>query len=73
MRGNNQRAGRVGFRRFFNKNGAFAAQVIDNMLVVDDFMTDENRGAVTFKRLFNQGDGAPDPGAEAAGFGKVEV
>lgn len=43
------------------------------MLVVDDFMTDENRGAVTFKRLFNQGDSAPDPGAEAAGFGKVEV
>ena len=45
---------------------SFGAQTIDNVTVMDDLMTDVNRGPIFFERSFDDLDCPFDPGAKAS-------
>ena len=50
-----------------------ALQVVDDELVVDDFVAHVDRRAELRERLLDDGDRAVDAGAEAAGIGEEDV
>jgi hypothetical protein len=49
-----------------DKMGAFGAQPLDDMPVVNDFVTDVDRRAVLFQRALDDLDCSFDPGAKAS-------
>ncbi len=52
---------------------ALGAQVLDHVLVVHDFVAHVDGRAVEFKRAFDDGNRALDPGAKAARLGKQDL
>ena len=48
-----------------NETSTLALQVFDNMLIVDNLMTDKNGCVVFHKRTLNDRNGAYDAGAES--------
>jgi hypothetical protein len=68
MGGENHRSVCIGdFIQIFDKDSAFAFQIIDNVPVVDDFMPDIDGGTMKFQRLLDGIDGANDTCAKSAG------
>jgi len=53
------------FVNFFNEDGAFVAQRLDDPFVVNDLVTDVNRRAIQRESPLDDFDGAFDPGAKA--------
>jgi hypothetical protein len=51
----------------FNEDGAAAAQLLDNVGIVNDFMVDINGRAVGFKRELDDVYGPDDAGTESTG------
>ena len=66
----NQRRALRYFRQIIDKHRTFFAQVIDDKLVMDDFMTHINRCAELFQSTFDNTDCPIHTGAEAARIGK---
>jgi hypothetical protein len=60
------------FGEFLDEDRAFCLEVVDDEGVVDDFVADVDRRAELFQRAFDDGDGAVDAGAEAAGIGEKD-
>ena len=66
MRAENQHSAYRNFFNGFDENRAAAAELIDDVAIVDDFVMDVNGAAIGFKRQFDDIDGANYAGAKAA-------
>jgi hypothetical protein len=58
---------------FLDEDGALGLEAIDHVAVVHHFVPHVDRRAELFQRAFDDGDGALDAGAEAAGVGEQDV
>jgi len=54
------------FLNGFDEDCAAAAKLVHYVAIVDDFVMDVDRGAISFESEFDDVDGANDAGAEAA-------
>ena len=66
---NGNRSGRD-FRKVLDETRAFCTEALDDMTVVNDFVTDVHRRAKLRKRLLDDVDSPNDAGAESAGLGE---
>ena len=60
------------FIQFFHENGAHMLESGDDMLIVDDFVADIDRRTPFGQSLFNNLNGAIDPGAKPARCGEKD-
>jgi hypothetical protein len=58
------------FIQLFNENRALGLKGFDDKAVVDNFMANIHGRTMRLQRLFNDKDGAVDPGAKTPGAGK---
>ncbi len=61
------------FVQLLDEHRAVGAQLVDDIAVVHDFVPHVDRRAERFQRALDDGDGAIDAGAEAAGIGEQDV
>jgi hypothetical protein len=72
VRTEHERSARRYVCKVFDKDGTLAAQVVDDKLVVDDFVSHVNRPAVFLKRALNDFDGTINAGTESARIGQQD-
>ena len=72
MRAENDRCAGWHFIQFIDKHGSLGAQVIADVLVVHDFVTDIDRCAEFLDGPLNDSDGPFDTGTETTGIGKKD-
>ena len=70
VRGEHDRAAGRNLVELLDEHGAFRLQIVDDELVVHDFVAHVDRRAELRERLLDDGDGAVDAGAEAARIGE---
>ena len=61
------------FGQFLDEHRPLGAQVVTDELVVHDFVPHVDRRAEFFQGALDDGDGALDAGAEAAGVGEEDL
>jgi hypothetical protein len=69
---NGDSAGRH-FVQFVDENGAFGAQGVDHMLVMDNFVPHIDRRRMAFQSPFNDVDGTSDACAETTRIGENDI
>ena len=66
--------GAIGYLvQVLDEDRAIGAQLLDHVAVVHDLVAHVDRRALGFQRALDDGDGAVDAGAEAAGIGEQDV
>jgi hypothetical protein len=70
MSGINDPSAPWNLREIFHKDRPHAVQLIDYMLIMDNFMFDIDGGAPQLKGFFNRINGPLNSGAKASGLGQ---
>ena len=73
MRAEDQRRACRHLAQIFHEHRALRFQVLDDELVVDDFVPHVDRGTVRTERALDDLDRAIDAGAESAGLGEKDL
>ena len=73
MRGKHHRGAGGNFVQLLDEHGAFRLEVVDDELVVDDFMAHVDRCAELCERLLDNGNRAVDAGAETTRIGQNDI
>ena len=73
VRGKHDRGAGGNFVQLLDEHGAFRLEVVDDELVVDDFMAHVDRCAELRERLLDNGNRAVDAGAETTRIGQYDI